>query len=193
MTVGIESSHLAQSAGSLAGDELRYDPFTLEGRGWSSPSTQCSPKLAALASLVNLAPPDPVAKVSYHSRGNVLVIAGHEPQRALRTAEAIAATLAVTLLEVSQRAGANFTPWTGSLESLTGYLGEFFATVSGLNGAAKPVPAKFDLVLDFSGEPRFAMRQPPQGYYPAPAGDGALAKVLEEILEGVGEFEKPRY
>jgi ferredoxin len=193
MTAGIESSHLAQSAGSLAGGELRYDPFTLEGRGWSSPSTQCAPKLAALASLVNLAPPDPVAKVSYHSRGNVLVIAGDEPQRALRAAEALAATLPVTLLEASPRAGERFTPWTGSLESLTGYLGEFSATVCGLNGAAKPVPAKFDLVLDFSGEPRFAMRQPPQGYYPAPAGEGALAKVLEEIVEGVGEFEKPRY
>jgi ferredoxin len=37
------------------------------------------------------------------------------------------------------------------------------------------------------------MRQPPQGYYHASADDGALARVLDEILEGVGEFEKPRY
>jgi ferredoxin len=193
MTVGMEVLPPAQSAGPRAGQELRYDPFVLESRGWSSTSADCAPKLAALASLVNLAPPDPVASVSYHSRGNVLVIAGDEPQRALRAAEVLAATLPVTLLEASQRAAARFTPWTGSLESLTGYLGEFSATVAGLNGAAKSVPAKFDLVLDFSAQPRFAMRQPPQGYYSAGADDGALAGVLDEILQSVGEFEKPRY
>ena len=163
MTVGMEVSPPAH-AGPRAGQELRYDPFVLETRGWSSPSAECAPKLAALASLVNLAPPDPVASVSYHSRGNVLVIAGDARDRARRAAEALAAALPVTLLDAAPGVAAKFTPSTGALESLTGYLGEFSATVAGLNGAAKPVPAKFDLVLDFSSQPRFAMRQPPQGF-----------------------------
>ncbi|HEX7403101.1 MAG TPA: 4Fe-4S binding protein [Usitatibacter sp.] len=193
MTVGIEVSAPAPRAGFATGSEFRDARLILESRGWSAPSIECAPKLAALASLVNLAPPDPVASVSYHSRGNVLVIAGDARERARRAAEALAATLPVTLLDALPGAGAKFTPWTGALESLTGYLGEFSATVAGLNGAAKPVPAKFDLVLDFSSQPRFAMRQPPQGYYTAPADEGSLEKVIDEIRQSVGEFEKPRY
>lgn len=193
MTVGIEVSAPVPRAGLATGSEFRDAPLILESRGWSAPSIECAPKLAALASLVNLAPPDPVASVSYHSRGNVLVIAGDARERARRAAQALAATLPVTLLDASPGAAAKFTPWAGALESLTGYLGEFSATVAGLNGAAKPVPAKFDLVLDFSSQPRFAMRQPPQGYYAAPADEGALEKVIDEIRQSVGEFEKPRY
>ncbi|HEY4997972.1 MAG TPA: 4Fe-4S binding protein, partial [Usitatibacter sp.] len=193
MTVGIEVSPLAPRAGPATGSELRGDPLVLERRGWSPLSTDCAPKLAALSSLVNLPQPDPVASVSYRSRGNVLVIAGDAPRRALAAAEALAPDLPVTLLDASPRAAAAYTPWTGKLEALTGYLGEFSATLAGLNGAAKPVPARFDLVLDFSAEPRFAMRQPPQGYFHAPADDAALAGVLDEVREAVGEFEKPRY
>jgi ferredoxin len=193
MTVGIEVSAPAPRAGLATGSEFREAPLILESRGWSAPSIECAPKLAALASLVNLAPPDPVASVSYQSRGNVLVIAGDARERARRAAEALAAILPVTLLDALPGAAAKFTPWTGALESLTGYLGEFSATVAGLNGAAKPVPAKFDLVLDFSSQPRFAMRQPPQGYYAAPSDEGSLEKVIDEIRQSVGEFEKPRY
>ncbi len=193
MTVGIELSAPAPRAGPATGSEIRDDPLTLESRGWSSLSTECGPKIAALASLANLAPPDPVASVSYHSRGNVLVIAGDARELALAAAEALGATLPVTLLDDSPRTAAKFTPWTGTLESLTGYLGEFSAAVAGLNGAAKPLPARFDLVLDFSAQPRFAMRQPPQGYFAAPADEAALAGMLDEIRDGVGEFEKPRY
>jgi ferredoxin len=59
--------------------------------------------------------------------------------------------------------------------------------------SAGPIPAKFDLVLDFSAVSPFAMRQPPQGYFRAPADAGALDAVLAELRESVGEFEKPRY
>src|ERR1700682_5643175 len=110
MTVGMEVSSPAQSAGTRDGQELRYDPFVLESRGWSAPSVECAPKLAALASLVNLAPPDPVASVSYHSRGNVLVIAGDAPELAVRASEALAATLPVTLLDAARRPAPKFPP-----------------------------------------------------------------------------------
>ena len=193
MTVGIEVSISATHAGSRAGAELRDDPIALETRGWSSFATECAPKLAALASLQNLAPPEPVASVTYQSRGNVLVIAGDAPERARAAAAALSATLPVTLLDRSADKSAKHAVWTGALESLTGFLGEFSATVEGLNGAAKAAPARFDLVLDFSSPPRVAMRQPPQGYFAAPAGDDKLGRVLDEIREAVGEFEKPRY
>ena len=60
MTVGYEVSPPALAAGQPAGTEFRNDAFVLESRGWSSLSTECAPKLAALACLANLAPPDPV-------------------------------------------------------------------------------------------------------------------------------------
>ena len=193
MTEGIEVSSLASAAGSATGTEHRGDPFVFESRGWSAPYVACAPKLLALDSLMNLAAPDPVASVNYHSRGNVLVIAGDAPARARDCAEALATSLPVTLLAEDAQAPGAFTAWKGRLESLEGYLGEFGATIAQLNGAPKPVPARFDLVLDFSRNPSFAMRQPPQGYFHAPANEVALAAVIDEMRSSVGEFEKPKY
>lgn len=169
------------------------DPLTLESRGWTSVSTECTPKLSALASLVNLAPPDAVASVAYRSRGNVLVIAGASPERARQAARRLAADLPVTLLADESKTTESVNAWTGRLESLAGYLGEFTATIAQLNGAAKPAPAKFDLVLDFSAVPAFGMRQPPQGYWRAPADEAALDAIVAEMRESVGEFDKPKY
>lgn len=196
MTVGYEVPAPAQSAAPPAGNDFRNDPLVLESRGWSSLSTACEPKVFALASLVNLAAPDPVASVSYQSRGNLLVIAGESVERARRCAQALAGELQVTLLASVPPLPGTYTAWRGEVASLTGFLGEFSVAIAGLNGAAPqtpPVPAKFDLVLDFSTQPHFAMRQPPQGYFRAPDGEGALDAVLEELRESVGEFEKPKY
>jgi ferredoxin len=53
--------------------------------------------------------------------------------------------------------------------------------------------ARFDLVLDFSATPLFRRRHPPQGYFHAPQDDAGLLRVLDEMREAVGEFEKPRF
>jgi ferredoxin len=37
------------------------------------------------------------------------------------------------------------------------------------------------------------MRQPPQGFFGAPADAAGLARVVEELRESVGEFEKPKF
>ncbi len=197
MTVGYEVSPPALGAGVPAGDDLRNDPFVLESRGWASESVDCTPKLLAIASLVNLAVPDPVASVSYHSRGNLLIVAGADLVRATACADALAGSLAVTLLGAPAASKA-YACWGGRIDALTGFLGEFTATITGLKGADVPAgaaatPARFDLILDFSAPPLFAMRQPPQGYYAAPADAASLGRVLDELRESVGEFEKPRY
>ncbi len=142
---------------------------------------------------MNLAAPDPVASISYHSRGNVLVIAGESPRLARDCAEALSTSLPVTLLALETSPPGSVTTWQGQLETLEGFLGEFTATIAQLNGAPQALPARFDLVLDFSRQPRFAMRQPPQGYFRAPADEVALAAMLDEIRSSVGEFEKPKY
>ena len=101
MKVGLEVSSPARSAGPVPGPDFRDDPFALESRGWSCVSTECQPKISALASVANFAAPNPVAGVSYKSRGNLLVIAGSEPELARRCAEEVAGALHVTLLGAS--------------------------------------------------------------------------------------------
>jgi len=198
MTAAVDDSTLAR-AGEVTGSRTHDGSFVLESRGWSSPSESCAPKIAALASLASLAEPLPVASVGYVSRGNLLVIAGGEPQRARLAAVSLARDLAVTLLEPGVApAQPGVAPWSGRLEALAGHLGEFTATIAGLRAdsavaSANPVAARFDLVLDFGAAPAFEMRMPPQGYFRAPEDETALARVLEELRESVGEFEKPRY
>ena len=171
-------------------------PLLLESRGWTIRPEDAEPKRFALASLVNLAPPSPVASVSYVSHGNLLVIAPGGEARARECAASLAGSLHVTLLEPSAGApSAGVTSWNGRVETLHGYLGEFVATLADLRtpgqSAPSPAQAKFDLVLDFSPHPLFAMHQPPQGYFRAAAT--AMGPVLDELREAVGEFEKPRY
>ena len=196
MTEGLEVTAPAHGAESH-GLDTANDSFTLESWGWSSNPDACEPKIHALASLLNLEPPDPVARVTYQSKGNALVIAGRDEARAHAAAMALASQLHVTLLAPRRIEGGGLTAWAGSVESLSGYLGEFTAALAtldtGTGAATQLVEAKFDLVLDFSDAPRFAMRQPPQGYYRAPADEAALGPILEEMRGAVGEFEKPRY
>ena len=199
MTVGLEVPSPTPAAGQSDGSRIRPDPFGFETWGWSSRPDGCAPKINALASLINLGQPEAVASVSYHSRGNLLVIAGDNPARARHAAEVLAPNLHVTLLtrDSGAEAGA-FATWAGRVDSLEGFLGEFTATLSSLRmsdaaPSAGPIPAKFDLVLDFSTVSAFAMRQPPQGYFRAPADQGALEALFGELRESVGEFEKPRY
>ena len=198
MTVGLDVLSPAPGAG-IAGSRIRDESFVLESWGWSSRPEECLPKISAIESLVNLGAPDPVASVGYQSRGNVLVIAGDAPARARAAARELASTLHVTFIESAAATGASepFAAWSGRIETLTGYLGEFTVTIAQLRTAAAPAApaaaAKFDHVLDFSPTPLLAMRQPPQGYHPAPADEAALVRVLAELRESVGEFEKPKY
>jgi ferredoxin len=197
MTVGEEAASPAMIAGHSP-EATTTDLFAPDARGWSSEGTQCEPKIFALASLANLEPPAPVASVSYISRGNVLVVAGADGEGARRAATRLASQLHVTLLAAQAAPLTSVAVWSGKLEGLTGFLGQFDATIAGLRTPQGPVaaaaaPARFDLVLDFSMPPTMAMREPPQGYFRAPADDAALDAVLAELAESVGEFEKPRY
>ena len=195
MTAGLDSPVRAPDDHP---SEIAEDSLVLEAQGWTASADGAAPKIAALASLMNLAPPDPVARVTYTSRGNLLVIAGDAPARACAIAESLAARLKVTFLSHEPLAAAHCASWSGELAALEGYLGQFTARIERLRveeGPESPQarPAQFDLVLDFSAQPRFAMRAPPQGYFRAPAADAALQAMLVELSEAVGEFEKPRY
>ena len=193
-------SATARDAGAPSGSPVPEALRALEARGWTPESIDCAPKLAALAALSLLASPDPVASVSYRSRGNLLVVSGEDPARARECAERLAGSLHVTLLVPgpAEAAPASFAVWRGRVEGVAGYLGRFDVAIAGLSGAgaengAAATPARFDLLLDFSAQPLFAMRQPPQGYFRAPQEPAALEAALAELREAVGEFEKPRF
>ena len=187
-------------AGDSPGSPPRDESFVLESRGWSSDAESCAPKIAALASLLQLSEPAAVPAVAYVSRGNLLVIAGDAREKARAAAGELASSLHVTLLERDPAPAppAGCTAWSGQLESLAGHLGEFTATIAALRTpdasvpAKAPTPARFDLVLDFAAVPAFAMRMPPQGYFRA-NDDAAAARAVTELRDSVGEFEKPKY
>lgn len=196
MSAGLEvpaASTAAASPGVVSPDEIAL----LGSRGWSSPSTACDAKVIAIHALRQLPAPDPVASVSYVSRGNVLVIGGGARAQAARDAAAkLVDRLPVTLLEADARI-ASPGIWSGRIESATGHLGDFTVSIAqlrtapGAAPASRPTAARFDLVLDLGDAPLFAMRQPPQGYFRP--DEGALAEALDEIAAAVGEFEKPRF
>ncbi len=88
----------------------------------------------------------------------------------------------------------------GEPGTISGHLGRFSVGLRTAQGE-ELMPAEytrhdhpyFDLVLDLRREPGVRVEVPPFGYY-APAGDGErLARMLEEIPEMTGEFEKPRF
>ena len=199
MTWHVEKAAGALDARASSQGVLAPTEFSFEDMGWSSDPETCEPKIVALASLANLAAPDPVAGVAYTSRGNLLIVAASSAGPARACAAKLATDLHVTLLaDETQDAGAGYAHWSGRVTAITGYLGEFMATIEGLRIAgavqgASIAPAKFDLVLDFSTPPLFAMALPPQGYFRAVVDAAGMEAILEDLRGAVGEFEKPRY
>jgi len=210
MTLEPEAGDAASDAVVHSPDAAPGSPADLEGRGWSLRAADCAPKIAALASLASLPGTEPLASVSYASKGNALVIGGDE--RAVAAARQLADSLPVTLLLTSRPSaqaavlagagleGTTFPIWGGKVASLKGYLGNFTVTLADLaavrneDGRALPgaAGAVFDLVVDFSDPPLFGHHQPPQGYWRV-TDEASLAVALEEASEAVGEFEKPKF
>lgn len=210
MTLDDPAEGLVIEAARPPNDEAPGCPVDLEGRGWSSPGVDCEPKLRALAALATLPGDQPLASVSYTSKGNALVVGADE--RALAAAVRLSASLPVTLLLTSRPSaqaavlagadleGTAFPIWGGKVASLKGWLGNFSATLAdlaavrdapgrGLPGAAA---ALFDLVVDFSDPPLFGHHQPPQGYWRV-SDDASLEVAVAEARDAVGEFEKPKF
>ena len=53
--------------------------------------------------------------------------------------------------------------------------------------------AEFDLILDLRADPKMRMSQTPQGYFAPGNNPLEQALVVNQLLEMVGEFEKPKY
>lgn len=105
-----------------------------ESGGWSPEARGATPKLAALIAAAALPEPAPVARVTYESKGQLLIVGPLDA--ALGWAKVLSAQLAVTVLATGRTAGASlpaeraFPVATGALVSLTGWLGAFEANWS---------------------------------------------------------------
>jgi ferredoxin len=149
-------------------------------------------RAAAVAALGAVEPPEPLDTVGYRSAGHTLVI-GSSAQ-ALAWADRLAGGLNVTVLlldELEKPALRIYPVFPARAIVLSGWLGAFQATWQSPGRA--PEHGKFDLVLDLGATPQITTHQRPHGYYSPGGDDVARAAAVEDLLEMVGEFEKPKY
>jgi ferredoxin len=170
----------------------------IEGQG-ADPAREARDLLArtaAIASLGTIEPPDALDTVGYRSAGHTLVIGSSE--QALPWADRLAGGLNVTVLLLDEQRDVETRPplriypvFPARAIVLTGWLGAFQATWQAPGRA--PEHGKFDLVLDLGASPQITTHQRPHGYYAPGPGEAARTAAVEELLEMVGEFEKPKY
>ena len=86
-----------------------------------------------------------------------------------------------------------------AITAVEGHLGQFTLLAEGEGAPIVVAPSPltegkpFDIVIDLRSEPMLAHEVLPPGYF-APRGDeAALADAVDQAVDLVGEFEKPRY
>ena len=190
--------------------ELRFVNIR-EKAGWSSEAREAGAKMGALIAEAAMTIDGPHV-VSMTSKGAVLVIGRDEV--ALDAAQRLAGRMDVTLLltgkpDVLPPRIADVPIFHGKPLNARGHLGAFEVEIgdyAALTPASRgqiafePVAAeravsKCDLILDLRGETPL-VRAPGKrdGYFnPGPRDPAAVARTLFDIVDMVGDFEKPRY
>ena len=193
----------------FAGD-LRFVNIR-EKAGWSRHGGDAGAKMGALIAeaMLNVAGPHAVPVTS---GGRVLVIGGDET--AFEAARRLGQRMDVTLLlcddaEVLPPRTVELPVFRGAEVRAQGHLGAFDVAIDGFAAMtpssrqtisfepAQPgtTRADFDIILDLrGGTPLFTAPDKRDGYFnPDPKDPAAVAHALFEIIDLVGEFEKPRY
>jgi len=181
-----------------------------ESAGWSDQAKAATPKIAALlAAAMVEAPPTPMVGLS--SQG-VCLVYGRDEQ-AIEAAKQLAGRLDVTILlsepgELMPPQVMDVPIFKGTITQAKGHLGGFGITVndyapatpSGRSAIGFDAPknnafSECDLILDLSGgQPLFPASEKRDGYLrPDPGDPAAVQRALFDIVDLVGEFDKPRY
>lgn len=182
-----------------------------KGVSFSAVATSDKAREAALRAGAEVeAEAEATSLVGYRSAGYLVIIGGELD--ALECADALRAHVHCTVVataahpgELSEearnaRADERVLLLRGEPGQISGHLGRFSVTLKTPQGEDLS-PAEFtrhdhpyfDLVLDLRRNPGLNLEVPPFGYY-APAGDSErLLRMLDEIPEMTGEFEKPRF
>jgi ferredoxin len=175
---------------------------TIEAGTVTSPDA-ASNALARAAALAAFVAPQPVVEwVEYKSTGRLLIIGPAD--EAWPLSKALATKLDCTVLATRrpaapQESAPPVRTAYGTIHSLTGYLGSFALEVETESGTVAVSEAVFgpgypgcDLVLDLQAEPAIKSEVPPLGYHHAP-DPATRERLLRELPDMVGEFEKPRF
>lgn len=190
-------------------DRIRFANIR-ETAGWSREAGAATAKIAALLAEAALDFPPP-GKVAMRSDGLVLVYGAGE--RALEAARRLSRRMNVTCLlkpgtAILPPPVMEFPLFQGIIRIAKGHLGAFDLSVDGLaayrpssRGAFEFEPAadsqvsSCDVILDLSGDPPlFPRPQARDGYLRVEPTDAIrLNEALFDVLDLVGEFEKPRY
>jgi ferredoxin len=181
-----------------------------ERAGWSEAGAEALPKMAALLAEAALDIP-PASSITLKSQGACLVYGNDET--ALAAAQQLAARLEVTLLlskprEISPPRRIDVPIFRGTVTAARGHLGAFELSVDDYapaapssrgalvfeaprNGAA----SRCDLILDLTGgAPLFPSHTRRDGYFkPDRNNPAAVQRALFDLVDLVGEFDKPRY
>ena len=181
-----------------------------ERAGWSEHGDKALPKIAALIQEATLEPPM-ASSLTMRSEGSVLVYGKDE--NALEIAKQIANRLSVVCIikgneDIQPPRLMDVPSFVGNVKSASGHLGEFKIIVDDyaavqvssrekfeIGKKNNDVTINFDLILDISNsEPLFPSPEKRDGYFYVEAGNPAgIQKALFELVDMVGEFEKPRY
>jgi ferredoxin len=204
LEVAAEIAQARQVAPDIAFANIR------ERAGWSDEGANASPKIAALLAEAALAI-EPAAALTLKSAGVCLVYGRDET--ALDAARQIAGRLDVTVLldrpaEILPPRVTDVPIFRGHITAAKGHLGAFeiivddYAAmrVSSRNALAFEAPrngaaSRCDLILDLTGDaPLFPAPEKRDGYLrPDPRNPAAVQRALFDLVDMVGEFEKPRY
>ncbi|MEE8516820.1 MAG: 4Fe-4S binding protein [Alphaproteobacteria bacterium] len=181
-----------------------------ERAGWSDDGAAALPKIAALIAEASLDVP-PAGTITLKSEGRVLVL-GHD-ETAIDAARRLADHLDASVLlsrpaDLMPPAITTMALFKGTVAAASGHLGDFRVTVDDyaapkpssrrsleFEGARNGVALEFDIILDLTRSAAlFPAPEKRDGYFKVDAGDpAAVARALFDIVDLVGEFEKPRY
>ena len=135
--------------------------------------------------------------VQYSSNGELLIIG--TAALAMPLAEQLSPELLVTVvltdgpLPSSLPGQVRFPVYAGQTLALTGWLGAFEASWQGRGTAAAMTKLNVDLVLDLQETPLFSMHVTPRGYYRPGNDTAAQQAAAAELVQLVGQFDKPVY
>jgi ferredoxin len=204
-----EAATFTEEAAAVAGADLRLVDIR-DRAGWSGEAAAALPKMAALLAEAAVEVP-PAPAVTMRSSGRCLVYGPDEA--ALAAARQLAGRLSPVAL-CSEVTGMlpprlrDVPVAAGRIRRLEGHLGTWRVLV---DGYAQDVPSardglrfgpprdgvelEVDLVLDLSGGPPLLSGGARRDGYlrPDPANPAAVQRALFDLVDLVGEFEKPQY
>ena len=161
-----------------------------ERAGWAEEGRDALPKIAALLAEATLEAA-PTGTVTMNSAGGCLVYG--QGEAAIEAAKQLAPRLSPTVIltrpqHVIPPRLIDVPIFAGTIRRASGHLGAF---EPGRDGVA----VRFDLVLDLSGEaPLFPAHAKRDGYFRPDSGSpAAIQRALFDLIDLVGEFDKPRY